>query len=184
MPIRRTIRKIERFLIYRVLHVDDTPHRIALGVAIGVFVTWTPTIGMQMILTVLLSLALRANKVVGLPFVWISNPLTFVPIYYPSYRLGNWLLGERAGTPDFHRILAVEGDWWGEIWFNRLQAWWSAAWNTLAPTWLGSLLIALPLAAIGYFVTRRLIVLYRQRRHAKLAGARDETAPTETSAHS
>jgi hypothetical protein len=31
------------------LMLDDTPHRIALGIAIGVFVAWTPTVGVQML---------------------------------------------------------------------------------------------------------------------------------------
>ena len=62
MPHRYIIRRLRRFFIYRVLHVDDTPHRIALGIAVGIFITWTPTIGMQMILTVLISALVGANK--------------------------------------------------------------------------------------------------------------------------
>ena len=93
MPVRFILNRTKRFFIFRVLHVDDTPHRIALGVAVGIFVTWTPTIGAQMLLTVLLSWLLRANMLVGVPFVWISNPLTVVPIYGPSYVLGRWIVG-------------------------------------------------------------------------------------------
>ena len=75
-------RRAQRFVKYRILHVDDTPHRIALGVAIGMFVAWTPTIGFQMGLTVLLCALFRANKLVGVPLVWISNPLTIIPVYF------------------------------------------------------------------------------------------------------
>ncbi|HKI70697.1 MAG TPA: DUF2062 domain-containing protein, partial [Verrucomicrobiae bacterium] len=85
-------RRIERFFVYRVLHVDDTPHRIALGVAVGIFVAWTPTVGFQMILTIILATLLRANKLVGIPFVWISNPFTLGVIYYPNYLLGKFIL--------------------------------------------------------------------------------------------
>ena len=84
MPLRFLANKIKRFFIYRVLGLNDTPHRIALGLAIGIFVTWTPTIGFQMVLTVVLSTLFRANKFVGVPFVWISNPLTVVAIYGPT----------------------------------------------------------------------------------------------------
>jgi len=48
-------KRLKRFLVHNVLHVDDTPHRIALGVAIAIFVTWTPTIGFQMLLTIALA---------------------------------------------------------------------------------------------------------------------------------
>ena len=101
MPILKSTKyllgRIERFLIYRVMSLDDTPHRLALGVAIGIFVTWTPTIGLQMVITFLLSALFRANKFVGVPFVWISNPLTIVPIYGPNYLVGCWLLGHSPG---------------------------------------------------------------------------------------
>jgi len=102
MPLRFIAKRIEKFFIYRVLHVDDTPHRIALGVAVGIFVTWTPTIGFQMILTVLLSWLLGANKLVGVPFVWISNPVTLPPIYGPNCYVGSLILGGRFS--------------WGQIW--------------------------------------------------------------------
>ena len=61
MPIKYAIQTAERFFIYRVLHVDDTPHRIALGVAVGIFVAWTPTVGLHMILTVLLMVSIPAH---------------------------------------------------------------------------------------------------------------------------
>jgi len=164
MPIRYAIRKAEKFFVYRVMHVDDTPHRIALGVAIGIFVAWTPTIGLQMVLTLVLSVLLRANKLVGLPFVWLSNPLTVIPIYYPSYRLGRWMLGSHAAAPDFEKIFTVEGTWWGEIWLNRIHAWWTASWHAFWPLWLGSLVVATVLGVATYFILYRLIVLYRLRR--------------------
>ena len=36
-------------LAQRVLTLDDTPHSIALGTAIGMFVGLTPTVGIQMV---------------------------------------------------------------------------------------------------------------------------------------
>ena len=74
-------RKSRRFIVHRVLHADDTPHRIALGVAAGLFIGLTPTVGFQMVLAVALAAALRANKVVCIPMVWITNPFTIIPIY-------------------------------------------------------------------------------------------------------
>ena len=99
--------KIERFLVYRVLSINDSPHRIALSVAIGIFITWTPTIGLQMMLTIALCFLLRANKLVGVPFVWISNPLTIVPIYAPNYFVGCWILGH-APTERWKNLIATD----------------------------------------------------------------------------
>ena len=41
IAIRNIIRQIEHFVVYRILHAHDTPHRLALGIALGIFVAWT-----------------------------------------------------------------------------------------------------------------------------------------------
>ena len=88
MPVKAIAKSLADFVKFRILHVDDSPHRIALGVAIGFFCGWTPAIGIQMMMVLVLATLLRANKLVGLPIVWITNPLTAAPVYY-----FNWLVG-------------------------------------------------------------------------------------------
>jgi hypothetical protein len=162
MPIMYFARKLERWFIYRVLHVDDTPHRIALGLAIGVFVTMTPTIGLQMLLVVALATLFRANKLVGVPIVWASNPLTVVPIYYPSFLLGRALLGERYSRQAFYtavtKAFTQQDSWWAQI-----KAWYEATMSIFAPLWLGSIIVALLLGALTYVFMQRFIVLYRRQ---------------------
>lgn len=162
MPVKMLLRRLEGFFIYRVLHVDDTPHRIALGVAIGIFVTWTPTLGFQMLIALALSWLLGANKLVGLPFVWISNPLTLGAIYYPNFALGRWLLSGHHERPRFTQILLVSGDSWIETWVLRVQAWWEATYHVLAPLWLGSLTVATVLGLTTYVAIRYAVVAYRK----------------------
>ena len=62
------------------LMLDDTPHHIALGTALGVFIAFTPTVGIQMILVLLLAMLVRPffrfNNVAGLIAVYITNPVT------------------------------------------------------------------------------------------------------------
>lgn len=74
------------------LMLDDSSHRIALGAAIGMFIAMTPTVGIQMLLVLLLAVATRRwfrfNKVAALLMVYVSNPLTVVPIYWFSYKVG------------------------------------------------------------------------------------------------
>ncbi|MGC9453272.1 MAG: DUF2062 domain-containing protein [Phycisphaerae bacterium] len=162
MPVKMLLKRLEGFFVYRVLHVDDTPHRIALGVAIGIFVTWTPTMGFQMLITLALAWLLGANKLVGLPFVWISNPLTAGMIYYPNFALGRWLLGEQYEAPRFSQMLLVSGDSWIETWVLRVQAWWEATYHALAPLWLGSLIVATVLGMATYIAIRYAVVAYRK----------------------
>ena len=172
MPIRYVVNRLKRFFIYRVLHVDDTPHRIALGVAIGMFVAWTPTIGFQMLLTVALSALLRANKAVGVPFVWISNPFTLLPIYGPNYLVGCWVLRQRAMSLDFLTAAHATGGL-----LEQIQAWWQATWHVFWPLWIGSIQVGLALGILSYFLTRYAVVRYRKywhRRHPKPPWKRHE----------
>ena len=166
MPVGKLLRRLKNVFIFRVLHVDDTPHRIALGVAVGMFVAWTPTIGFQMVLTVLLATLLRANKLVGVPFAWISNPFTLVPIYYPNYRLGRWLLGHKDVPPTFldNIPVPVQTDSWVHYWIYQVQTWWSRTWDVFMPLWLGSVVVGLVLGIATYFVIRRLAIRRRRRR--------------------
>ena len=107
MPIsfvRRGLHAVSDWLVKRLLHADDPPHRLALGAAIGMFVTFLPLIGFQMALVVVLATLLRANKAVGLPIVWITNPATIVPVFYACYVIGRLMLGHRAD-----RVALVDG---------------------------------------------------------------------------
>src|SRR3990172_6945415 len=74
-----------RTFIRHILLADDTPHSIALGTAIGTFIGLTPTGGVQMLLVMLVAFLCRPlfrfNQIAALLMVYISNPLTAVPIY-------------------------------------------------------------------------------------------------------
>jgi len=157
MPHRYVWKQTRDFLVYRVLHADDTPHRIALGVAVGVFVAFTPTIGFQMVLAVALAWLIGGNKVVAVPFVWISNPFTMVPIYLPNYYVGRWLLGSSVPPPDFGQVVQASGTW-----LEKVRMWWDVTWQSFTPLWVGSLVVAFVLAIPSYFVFYWMVVLYRK----------------------
>ena len=163
MPHRYIWRKAKDFIIHRVLRLDDTPHRIALGVAIGIFITWTPTIGFQMVLVLAMATALRANKLVGVPFVWISNPLTLVPVYGPSYFIGGKLLGGRYEWAAFTDAvdMAINGP---GNWIEKIEYWFEALWPIFPPLWLGSMIVAALLGAITYAVMYYGVIAYREHK--------------------
>lgn len=162
--IRDVLGKTQRFVKYRVFHVDDTPHRIALSLGIAFFVTWTPTIGLQIALVLLLCTVLGANKLVGLPFVWLSNAFTIIPIYYPSYRLGVRLIpsAQAVALSDWRamvsRVMSGELGLW-----DRAMVFWRFALEIAGPLWLGSLLMALAIGGAMYWLSYVFIVRYRRR---------------------
>jgi len=164
--VRMALWRAQRFIKYRVLHVDDTPHRIALGVGLGFFVMWTPTIGLQMLLVLLLCTLFRANKLVGVPFVWLSNPLTIIPIYYPSYWLGVRLVpgAQAVSLADWRRMVTQVFNGDGDLaWWDRAMGFWRFALDIAAPLWVGSILVALLVGGAVYWLTYVGVVRYRRR---------------------
>ncbi len=180
-PSRRSVYRAwvrgRRLLFQNVLHADDPPHQLALGVALGLFVAFTPTIGFQTALVVALAWMFGANKLVGLPLVWISNPATFVPIYYPCYRLGRWVLG---GEP-------VSWQWWKELarapesYMDATRFYWKRLMEVIEPLTVGCLLVAIPLAGFGYVFTFQSVTKFREKRLRRIALAAARRCQTPSS---
>lgn len=114
------------------LHVDELT--LARGLAVGLFVALTPTVGIQTLLILAGSLTFRANFVAAFLISNISNPFTIAPLYFGFNQLGQWWMDRLPITP------AAVVDLGDEI-----------AYETLAIL-IGSLTIAIPMAALGYFL--------------------------------
>lgn len=134
-----------RTVLRSVLALDDTSHAIALGAAIGMLVGMTPTVGMQtfMVMAVALftSRLFYFNRAAALLMIYISNPLTVVPIYYGLYWVGTRFLPGTASVDQFRDILTFEGfgGWW--------QAVRELVFHVGLPLCIGTLIIA-PLCGI------------------------------------
>jgi len=159
-----------------VLHTNDTPHKIAVGVAVGMFVGLTPTVGFQMVIAVAIAAALRANKAVCIPMVWITNPVTLVPIYAACFQVGVAIMGPARVVQNNPLAPVVALDARSESagvqrWFE-LDFWKDLlvrATKVCTELWVGCIFVASIAALISYFATRWGVSAYRERRSRKLA---------------
>ncbi len=78
------LRRLGRWLF----RLRGSPEAIALGVAIGVFVAFTPTAGIQALVALLLATVLGANRPAAVAPVFLTNPLTALPAFTLTYRAG------------------------------------------------------------------------------------------------
>ena len=129
------------------LHV----HRrtVARGIAVGVFVGLTPTVGIQTILMLIGCVAIRGNFPAAFVVSWVSNPITLAPLYFGFNELGEAVFGGIIG-PEV--TISGPAD--------------KAAVGALYLL-LGSLLIAGPAAVASYVAfiwIWRLLVMRRRRR--------------------
>ncbi len=82
-----------RYFYLRLLRLRGNPHAIAIGLAIGVFAGFFPFFGLQTILAILFAIIFQANKIAAAAATWISNPLTYVPIFAFNFHIGQLILG-------------------------------------------------------------------------------------------
>jgi uncharacterized protein len=102
-----------RALLRAILMLDDTPHSIALGTAIGMFVGMTPTVGVQMLIVLCIAFLTRPffhfNRVAAVLTVYVTNPLTIVPVYWFNYCVGTLFVQETVTYERFSSILEYRG---------------------------------------------------------------------------
>lgn len=88
--------------IKQLLHTKDTPHRLALAFAAGVFIGMSPLLGLHTVLGITLAWTCGLNRIVTLTGVFVTNPWTIVPIYTFSTWLGAKILGINDFIPDIN----------------------------------------------------------------------------------
>lgn len=150
-------REILRYL----LGLDDTHHSIALGTTIGMFIGMTPTVGVQMILVMIVAFLTKRffhfNRLAALITVYISNPVTMVPIYYLDYKIGTLFFESHHTMAHFEQILE----------YDNFAGWWRTIRELFVgvglPLVVGSLVVATVCAAATYPLMRLLLKRFHRR---------------------
>ncbi len=157
-------------MLTKILHVDDSPHRIALGVALAMFVAFLPLIGIQTAVAIGLAALFRANKAVCIPIVWITNPATMWPIYGGCVALGRWLTTSKGDGGEVEVLTQLAHIQQSASWFDA-QFWADLLdfiLNAAAELWIGCVVVGLVLAIPSYFISRWGVVHYRERHRQKI----------------
>lgn len=131
-------------------------HSLAGAAFIGIFSAFLP-IPMQMGVAAILAVRFKCNLPLSVVLVWITNPLTMAPVFYFTYRVGSWMLGEPGHMPE-------------QVTFAWL-------FEQLVPLWLGSLLTGLVLATAAWGMIKlvwRLSVVRKWQQRRELRRLRKE----------
>lgn len=148
-------------------------NRRSLGGAafIGIFCGFLP-MPFQMALAALLALQFRCNLPFSVVLVWFSNPITYVPVFIFTYRVGAWLMDVptsslREAGVSLSNIMDVE-------WLADNLA---GLWQVMLPLWVGGLVCGLFFGGLAWLVVRlgwRLTVIrnWQLRRETRRARER------------
>ncbi|GIK84709.1 MAG: DUF2062 domain-containing protein [Burkholderiales bacterium] len=139
----------------------------ARAVAVGLFSGLIPG-PFQVIGSVALSIAVRANFPLAAITTLYTNPFTIVPLYIVAYEYGKLFVpGAGAGVPSPPPGFALSATYVGAVF-----AWMGDLGKPLA---VGVLMLALTLALVGWTVVRvgwRCHAIWAWRRRARLRAAR------------
>jgi len=90
MRYKRDINYKKILSLFRQQH--GSPFFNAKGLAIGVFSGCFPFFGFQTLLGVFFAKLAKGNIVLAAIGTWISNPFTYIPLYYFNYKVGSMFI--------------------------------------------------------------------------------------------
>ena len=136
------IKKIRKFISW-LWNQEGSPSQRALGFGLGIFSGCFPFFGLQTLMGVFLAKFFKGNTILAAVGTWISNPFTYIPLYYFNYRVGSFFLNTNKEIVDFSHLTTNE--LWFEGWYLSSRLIIGSVCVGLLTGTLGGLLLFLPL---------------------------------------
>jgi hypothetical protein len=151
-----------RAALRRLLALDDPPERTALAFSVGVFIAFSPFLGLHTIMATVLALLFRFNKVAIYAGTFINNPfLTLVPIILASYAVGAFLTGRPVSLPPeglelLRHPRLLTADYW--------RALLAEFWVVLMPFTVGGMVLSVVCSLAAYPATLKILRANQRRK--------------------
>ena len=163
-PLRAKIKSKIRHWAKRTKALNGEPRYVAMGMAVGIFVSATPTIPFQTIIAVALAFIMRGSKAAAALGVWLSNPITFPVFYLASYKIGAFLFG-----------ISTDTDITGQTTPDLLKLGFDISLAAIT----GGIIIGIIIAIGAYIITYKIVRKFRSRKK-RTEGRRQKTESTGT----
>ena len=138
-----------RQVITRFKELQGDPHYIAMGMAIGIFVSITPTIPFHTVIAIALSFLLNGSKIAAAIGVWFSNPITIPFFYLGSYKTGLFVFGNSVPF---------------DIKYESITELMKLGMNATCIMITGGIVLGIFPGIAAYFITRKIVVKIRSQR--------------------
>ena len=151
----------------RLLAIDDPPERTALAFSIGVFIAFSPFLGLHTLMATALAFLFRFNKIAIYTGTFVNNPfLTLVPIIIASYAVGAFILGRPLRIPDEGLELLKNPRLFTGEYYRMLfvQSWNSVVW----PFSVGAMALSVVCSLLAYPLRLRALRAYRNRKKPQI----------------
>lgn len=159
MSEKRSFRRYLRELLL----LDEPPERTARTFGFGVFIAFSPFIGLQTIIGLVILLFVKMNRLAFLAGVFSNTPWTIFPMLALGTGLGVLVLGSDVTVPELNSDTVASGQFFREVAADPL--------HLLAPYMIGNFILTTIVAFVSYLLLKWFLVRYRSRR------GRDTVAP-------
>lgn len=161
---RKGFWRVPVYIYHRTVRLRGTPHAIAMGIAAGVFVSWTPLIGLHFVSAFAIAFVFGGNLFAAALGTAFGNPLTFPFIWLSTWKFGSYLLGRSAeGREHIDLVELVKRFELSDLWKPLLE-----------PMIVGSIIPALVCGGLFYVVTYYAVQSFQTRRQAMIAARQAE----------
>lgn len=173
-PYRFTTRILLRVrpILRWLLKLRSSPRSVAGGFALGTFLAFTPTVGVQLVLALLLATLCNLNRPAAAIPVWITNPVTIPPLFTFNYWVGCQFWSGPSVTMVYGEFMSLAKQLASLDLFSMREQFMSImrlGWDIIVPLLIGSLLVGAAAAGAVYYLALRLMVLLSRRRQRKKA---------------
>ena len=160
------ISRTGKYYYLRFIRLQGSPHSLALGASIGVFIGITPTIPLHTIAIFILTIMTRSSFVAGLlTSIVVCNPLTYIPQYYFSLKLGNLVTPFELNWLDVKTIVDMI---LSDVSFvTKVEALLTIGYEAVIVMLVGGSLLALPFAVASYYGSYFTFLKIRKKRMEK-----------------
>jgi uncharacterized protein (DUF2062 family) len=160
------LKRLKKYYQLRFIRIKGDPKSIAWGSFIGALIGTMPVMPLHTIGIITVCCATRTSAISGLiTSLVISNPLTYIPIYYLCMVVGNWLTPYSITWSKISSVLSmlISGNGLRE----SVQMLSHLGVEVFIVMLTGGIILALPTAVLCYFITLKLFVKIRQKRMEK-----------------
>ncbi len=160
--VLRKLARLPRYYFLRIKRLRGDPEYLARGFAFGVFMGVLPLAPVQTVILVPLAILLNVSTMSAfIAGVLVSNPLTFLPQYYLTWKVGNAVLPGWSTWAQVQAAISVIGE---QGMMEGLAALSSLGLQTIVVIETGGAIIGLPAAAASYVPARAFFRAMQERR--------------------
>ena len=158
--------RLKKYYYLRFLRIKGDPLSIAWGCFIGALIGTLPVMPFHTVSIIAICFLTRTSIMAGLfASLVISNPLTYIPIYYLSMVIGNIITPYTVNWDNIHSILNIILSGHG---FKESVAMLSHQGTEIIVVMLvGGAVLAIPTAIFWYYFSLRITLKFREKRRQR-----------------